>query len=161
MTVPRRRISPERKNIYYAGMSVMAVGGLLFLSTFVTFAMDFGNFDNVQGQVQSSIFRALGGMALLVVGGLMMRVGFLGTAGSGLVLDPEKAREDLEPWARAGGGLASDAMSEVPLVKKLEDHLDGGNRADAPKPVVKVRCPGCRALNDEGAKFCNQCGGAI
>jgi hypothetical protein len=141
-------------------MAVMAVGGLLFLSTFVTFAANFGNFEDFEGRAQSNMFRALGGMVLLIAGGALMRVGAMGAAGSGLVLDPEKAREDLEPWARAGGGLAGDAMSEVPLVKKLEDHLGGTKRADPP-PQVKVRCPGCRALNDEGAKFCNQCGGAI
>ncbi|MCC7087298.1 MAG: hypothetical protein IT427_20030 [Pirellulales bacterium] len=36
--------------------------------------------------------------------------------------------------------------------------LPGGDPA-AEQPVeVKVRCRQCRALNDEAAKFCNQCG---
>ena len=26
------------------------------------------------------------------------------------------------------------------------------------KQIVKVRCPDCRALNEEDAKFCKQCG---
>jgi hypothetical protein len=27
-----------------------------------------------------------------------------------------------------------------------------------PPPLIKVRCLGCRSLNDEVARFCNQCG---
>ena len=71
------------------------------------------------------------------------------------MLDPERAREDLEPWSHMGGGMVQDALSEVNVVKKLEDRLDGG------APQVKVRCRACQALNDEAAKFCNQCGAAL
>jgi len=31
----------------------------------------------------------------------------------------------------------------------------------APTAEVKVRCQKCHALNDESAKFCNQCGAAL
>ena len=77
-------------------------------------------------------------------------------AGSGVVLDPEKARKDVEPWSRMGGGVVQDALSEIEVVKKIED------RFDSPKPqVIKVRCRSCRMLNDETAKFCNQCGAVV
>jgi RNA polymerase subunit RPABC4/transcription elongation factor Spt4 len=82
-------------------------------------------------------------------------VGAKGWAGSGVVLDPETARKDVEPWSRMGGGVLQDALSEVQVVKKIEDRLD------SPKPQVKVRCRKCQTLNDEPAKFCNQCGSAI
>ncbi len=42
--------------------------------------------------------------------------------------------------------------------------LDAGRRIDegtGHPQVVKVRCPRCRELNDEKAKFCNQCGSAL
>ena len=29
------------------------------------------------------------------------------------------------------------------------------------EPQVKIRCQRCRVLNDESAKFCNQCGTAL
>ena len=35
-----------------------------------------------------------------------------GLAGSGVVLDPEKAREDVEPWSRMAGGVVKDALDE-------------------------------------------------
>ena len=38
----------------------------------------------------------------------------------------------------------------------VTDALEGRENA-----VVKVRCPKCRALNDETAKFCNNCGAAL
>jgi rRNA maturation endonuclease Nob1 len=53
-----------------------------------------------------------------------------------------------------GGGIMSDALDEVGVVKKFEQKID------AP-PQIKVRCRGCQALNDETAKFCSQCGAGM
>ena len=156
---PQRRISPERKAVYYAGMTMMGIGGLLFISTFFTFAANFGNFDNFQDRSQSLFLRALIAMVLLIAGSFVMRIGFAGKAGSGLVLDPEKARKDIEPWARMAGGITSDMLSEVEPVQRVVEHIT--NEEGETKPVVKVRCPKCRALNDETAKFCNQCGAPL
>jgi RNA polymerase subunit RPABC4/transcription elongation factor Spt4 len=155
MDMPKRQIPPERKTLYYGGMALIGIGLLLFLSTFVTFMANFGNFDNFEGRAQSEGFRAFGGMLLMMIGGFLMNVGAKGWAGSGVVLDPEKARKDVEPWSRLGGGVVQDALSEVEVVKKIQDRLD------SPEPQVKVRCQKCHALNDETAKFCNQCGSAI
>ena len=135
-------------------MASAGFGFILFMSTFVTGIANFGNFDDFAGQARLEGFRAIGGMILMIVGGIMMNVGARGLAGSGFVLDPEKARKDVEPWSRMGGGVVQDALSEVDVVKKLEDRLD------APEPQIKVRCRKCHTLNDETAKFCNQCGAA-
>jgi RNA polymerase subunit RPABC4/transcription elongation factor Spt4 len=155
MDTPKKQIPPERKALYYGGMALIGIGLLLFLSTFFTFMANFGNFDNFEGRAQSEGARALGGMVLMVIGGFMMNVGARGWAGSGVVLDPEQARKDVEPWSRMGGGIVQDALSEVEVVKKLE------NRLDSPEPQIKARCQKCQTLNDETAKFCNQCGAAI
>jgi RNA polymerase subunit RPABC4/transcription elongation factor Spt4 len=155
MDTPQRQIHPERKALYYGGLALTGIGLLLFLSTFVTFMANFGNFDNFEDRAKSDGFRAIGGMVLMIIGGFMMNVGAKGWAGSGVVLDPEKARKDVEPWSRMGGGVVQDALSEVEAVKKIE------NRLDSPEPQVKVRCRKCQTLNDETAKFCNQCGSVI
>jgi hypothetical protein len=134
-------------------MALAALGALSFGSTFCTAALNFGNFDF---NPRSMIFRAFGGMALMIVGAILMRLGSAGLAGSGVLLDPQKQRQDLEPWTRAAGGMVSDAVSEVEAVDRVTDALGGQDRT-----VVKVRCPKCRALNDETAKFCNNCGAAL
>jgi hypothetical protein len=122
--------------------------------------MNFGNFDNFEGNARSSMARGFGGMALMFAGGILMNLGRHGAAGSGLLLDPRKSRKDLEPWSRAAGGMTSDALDEIELAKKLEKKVDDPD-APPPLPVVKVRCRACQTLNDETAKFCNQCGGAM
>ncbi|MBI5834520.1 MAG: zinc ribbon domain-containing protein [Armatimonadetes bacterium] len=119
---PNRQVSPERKKLYRAGQVLCVVGVLLFM---------------------------LGGgrgIFLVMIGMGLMAVGAQGLAGSGLVLDPEQARADLEPWSRMTGGMVNDALSEVELVQKPAE------------PQVTVRCQQCHALNDEDAKFCKQCG---
>ncbi|MGQ9591016.1 MAG: hypothetical protein ACUVYA_12050 [Planctomycetota bacterium] len=115
--------------------------------------------------------RAVAGMVLAMAGGIIAAVGAKGLAGSGVILDPEQARKDVEPWSRMAGGVADDALSEVDVVKKLAESLDrtSGRPAEAPDgrepaatgPPVKVRCRSCRALNDEDARFCDQCGAEI
>jgi hypothetical protein len=154
---PQKQIPPERKALYYTGMGLTIVGVLLFLSTFVSGISNFGNFEDFDRRVKGEMCTALCGMGLMVVGGILMRVGAVGAAGSGFILDPEQARKDVEPWARMGGGVADDALSEIGLARKLEERL--GQKESEPK--IKVRCRQCQALNDETAKFCNQCGATL
>jgi hypothetical protein len=120
-------------------MALSVLGALLFFSVFVTGCMNFGRFDDPVGrstltitpngglprQITSGNFRsfddrarsefgrALIGFGMLAVGGFMMKAGSLGLAGSGIKLDPEEARKDVEPWARMGGGVLKDALDEA------------------------------------------------
>ena len=172
MNEPNRSISSERKAMYYGGMALIATGLLVFVSGFFAGPSvhrpdapkpgdpDFWERSQKQhdefGQGMNAVMiRSLCGMGLMIVGGILMHIGARGTAGSGLVLNPRKAREDLEPWARMGGGMVQDALSEVEVARKLEEKLD------QPPPQIKVRCRKCQALNDENARFCNQCGSAV
>ena len=76
----------------------------------------------------------------------------------GVVLDPEQAREELEPYSRMAGGIAKDALDEA--------GLDLGSKSDAEsasgkEPVVMLRCTSCKKLNEEDSKFCQECGAPI
>lgn len=152
MNSPRKKIPPERQTLYYVGMGLSVLGFFSFISVFITGAMNFGNFHNFDGQVRSAAFRAIGGMILMMVGNVLMGIAAKGLAGSGIVLDPEQARKDVEPWSRMTGGVLQDTLSEVDVVNKVVDQLQPGEQQ------IKVRCRSCKALNDENAKFCDQCG---
>lgn len=145
-----RNISEGRRAAYYFGMVLMVLGFILFASTFVTFALNFGNFTNFESRVKSEMFRAFGGMALLIVGGIIRGIGQRGMAGSGVVLDPGKARQELEPYSRMAGGMLKDALEEADV--KL-----GGQG----EKVVMIRCSSCGKLNEEDSKFCKGCGKPI
>ena len=142
-----RHISEQRKTAYYVGTALQVIGILLFLSTFVSFAMQFGNFDDFESRARSGMFRAFGGVALLVVGGIVRGIGARGLAGSGVVLDPHRARQELEPYSRMAGGMIEDALDEADV-----------DLNDRPTTIVKIKCQACGALNEERAKFCQQCG---
>ena len=69
---------------------------------------------------------------------------------------------------RGGGRATTNGLAErlgvtaptaTAMAKKLDEPAPAP--AEPPEPVVKVRCRGCSALNDEHAKFCNQCGAAV
>ena len=144
-----KKISPQRRGLYYGGMALTALGFVMFIAVFISMAASFGNFDPMQGNPAGSFVWAAAGVVLIVIGGLMKRVGARGLAGSGVMLDPEKARDDLAPYTQALGGMARDAAEAF--------RGEGGQPAQA----VKVRCAHCRALNDEDARFCSQCGQAL
>lgn len=149
-----RDFSDERKGAFYFGSALIVVGLLLFLSVFVTGIMDFGNFDDFNGKAKSSGIRALGGMALMVIGGIVRNVGARGLAGSGLVLDTKRARGELEPYSRMSGGMIKDALDEA--------DIDLGSKGSAkPEQVVMIRCGACKKLNEEDSKFCQECGASI
>lgn len=163
----RNPISPGRKQLYLAGQVASVIGLLLFLSNFVIMPMTIGQGfpDNPGGMMAGFAFRGVGGFALLIAGGAMMGVARRGVAGSGLTLDPEQAREDLKPWNQMAGGMANDILQEVGLAQKAEKWLDSASNhnstASEPQEIVKVRCRACKALNDEQAKFCDQCGAPL
>jgi len=155
MNSPRRKIPPERQTLYYAGMGLALLGVISFFSVFITGAMNFGNFQDFDGQVRSAALRGSGGMILMIVGNVLMSIAAKGLVGSGIVLDPEQARKDVEPWSRMTGGVLQDTLSEVDVVNKVVDQLQPAEQQ------IKVRCRSCKALNDENAKFCDQCGESL
>ncbi len=146
------QISPERKTAYYAGTAIAAFGLLMFLSVFVTHALNFGNFQDFDGQVRSSMFRSIGGMVLMMVGQGIRAVGARGFAGSGVILDPDRARKELKPYSKIVGGMVVDALDESGIPEKFSER---GER------VVMIRCTACGKLNEEDSKFCQECGVAI
>ena len=111
--MPQRQIPPERKAIFYIGMAVGVIGFLCFISTFFSAASSFGDFTNFEQRGRSMGTRALVGMVMIIAGGIMAGIGRMGLAGSGVKLDPEEARRDVEPWARMTGGVVKDALDEA------------------------------------------------
>lgn len=93
----QRQIPPERKAIFYIGRFVSVLGILSFLSTFLSAAAHFGDFTNFAERGRSMMLRAVIGMVMLVAGRLLSGVGKAGLAGSGITLDTEQARRDVEP----------------------------------------------------------------
>ena len=61
-----------------------------------------------------------------MIGGSLLRwIGRMGMAGSGIKLNPEEARRDVEPWARMTGGVVKDAMDEAGI--KMGSSATGEN----------------------------------
>jgi len=165
------QISAGRKVLYYGGMLLTLVGLLLFLSNFLVIFLPNPRdtlflepnllvrihlwMSEVTGwsSIQLVMARALGGMFLAVIGQVLMRIGARGLAGSGLILSPNQVRQDLKPWSKMAGGMVQDALEDFPSAEQ--------DSASSPKTVIQIRCTKCQALNDEAAKFCDQCGAAI
>lgn len=153
---PRREISPERRGSYAVGLVLQVIGGIVIVVCFLGFVLDGNRAVGSMGREGNPVGFFIGfflGMVLVAVGGGVRHVAARGVAGSGLTLDPDRARDDLEPWARTGGGLLKDALDEAGI---------GGER-DRPEddPIVKVRCRECGTLNDDDARFCDACGAKL
>ncbi len=151
-----KNISSERKCAYYFGMALMIIGGLLFASNFLILPMSVGGAGpgNAGNMMAGMAGRAIGGMALLIIGGFIRGVGARGLAGSGVVLDPQQARRDLEPYSRMAGGMVKDAIDESGIEL-------GSKRGSEAEKVIMVRCRECGKLNEEDSKFCQECGKPI
>ena len=147
-----KQISPERKGLYSFGLILQVIGGILFGMPFIVVPIILmGNDGDMPGP--GIMVVAFIGFALIGGGGAMRGIAAKGVAGSGLVLDPEKAREDLEPWTRMGGGMVKDALDEADINL---NHLGGGG--SKPEKVIMIKCRECGKLNEEDSKFCQECG---
>lgn len=139
------QIPEERVFLYYLGNVLMVIGLLMFIAIFFTGASTPRNF----GSPPPEFIRSMCGMGVIVLGGVLSGIGRAGMAGSGIILDPKRQREELKPWSKMAGGMMNDALEEVDVVKSV---------SASGREVIKVRCPNCRTLNDEDAKFCDECG---
>lgn len=143
-----KQISEGRKTAYYIGMILAILGAISFGSVFVSGIMHFGDFNNFEARSKSMMARGFGGMMLMVAGLIVMNIGARGAAGSGLILDPKKAREDLEPFTRMAGGMVKDALDEADIKLGKSE----------PEKVIMIKCQKCSKLNEEDSKFCQECG---
>jgi hypothetical protein len=150
-----KEISDQRKTAYYLGAVISIVGLLLFLSVLVGGAMNFGNFDDFHGRARSSAIRAVAGMVLIITGQAIRSVGARGLAGSGVVLNPSRAREELKPYSNMAGGMLGDALD----ASNLSDHLGGSGGETG--PIVMIKCLSCGKLNEEDSNFCQECGASM
>ena len=138
----QRQIPPERKAIFYVGRAVSVLGILSFLSTFLSFAAHFGDFTNFEQRASSMMLRAVIGMVMMIAGGLLSGVGKAGLAGSGIILDTEQARRDVEPWSRMAGGVLKDAMDEA--------GIRGGSKLTDETLTFDERLRRLKQLRDDG-----------
>ena len=145
-------ISKKRKVTYYIGIGMIVLGFILFISLFFSVASSMNN-PNWDGN-GPSFMNSILGMVLMIAGSLVSNIGAKGAAGSGLLLDPNQAREDLKPFNEAKGGMINDVISNIDVVDNITKHHEE-------KEVIKIRCRNCGGLNDEDAKFCKGCGKEI
>lgn len=113
------------------GNGVALVGVLMFLSVFVSGALNFGNFDNFEARGQSMALRGVFGMLFMIGGGAI----------HGIALKNEHPQNGPDQPSN-DGTWQSDG----------EEALTG---------PIKIRCSRCRTLNDEAAKYCDQCGTSL
>jgi predicted Zn-ribbon and HTH transcriptional regulator len=143
-------ISNQRKAVYYIGLGTIVFGFILFMSSF------FGGMEPSFSMETPAFFkRGVFGMIFMVVGSVLTVIGRSGAAGSGLLLDPDKQREDLKPFNEAQGKMINDVIENIDIVKNImpssKENIE----------VIKIRCRECGELNDEDAKFCKKCGKMI
>lgn len=160
-----------RKLCYYGGMILIAIGFVLFLSTFFEMFGGSGtSFEQIESGIWGSFNRSITGWILILIGGIVRGVGMKGLAGSGVILNPNKAREDLHPYTHAAGAAVKDIVdgyrsASAEEESQSDDAFDETKTTDQKvretQPIVMVRCTSCKSLNPEDAKFCNQCGKAL
>lgn len=136
-------ISNKRKAAYYTGICLMIIGVILFISVFFSFIGSTTNSD-----ISGFVIRAISGMILVAVGAIVMIAGKGGLAGSGILLEPDKAVDDLRPFNKAKGKMINDVVENI-------DILD--NMKKSTREIIKIKCKECGALNDEDAKYCKAC----
>ena len=147
-----KKISEERKRLYNAGLVMMIIGGCLFALPFLTGPLVIlAGGEGGMTIMPLVMLAAFIGFGLIAAGRIMRGIAARGKAGSGLVLDPEQAREDLEPWSRMAGSVLKDALDEA-------DIRPGEILHKEPEKVVMLKCTHCGKLNEEDSKFCQECG---
>lgn len=141
-----KELTSNRKILYYAGHVISIIGFLFFISLFFTIFLSdpFEMMDQTYNPMAPTFI----GFFLIIIGQFISNIGLKGKAGSGLILDPKQAREDLKPYSSQVGGMINDALEEIDLKNNS-------------KEIIMIRCRSCNTLNDEDARFCKNCGSSL
>ena len=128
------RISDSRKSLHAFGTILVVIGAAATVGGVISFVSSFGS---PQGMFAESFppkgfLIAGGGILLTGIGRGLRHLGARGIAGSGLVAGDDG---DVPAGATNGGATGPER--------------------------VKIRCRECRALHDEDARFCDQCGASL
>ena len=90
--------------MFYGGMALTVIGLSFFLVPFFTIISSMGSFSQFGAERfgSSAGFFHMGSyrMILIVAGQFLRSAGAKGLAGSGVVLDPQRATEDCRPTAK-------------------------------------------------------------
>lgn len=160
---PNKQVKAWRKVVYIIGNILIVVGFILFFSGFLgffNFSVFEPSFSNGKlagpgllfGFMKGPVF----GFICILLGTFLKSLGREGFAGAGVILDPEKERRDLEPFSRSKGGKYADTYDEFRKEADFDKDLEKfSNNQDE---RIMVRCPNCKTLNDEDARFCKSCG---
>lgn len=143
------KLSNERKVTYYIGMGIMILGFILFISVFFQVANLIN--DPFTASKPPSFTNPMIGFILIIIGSVVSKIGAKGAAGSGVILDPDQAREDLKPFNEAKGQMLNDVISNIDAVNNIAKPTED-------KEIIKIKCRSCGTLNEEDAKFCKSCG---
>lgn len=111
-----REISEGRKVLFVIGQILFILGLLSIGSAFVSVALITSDIADTMGHMRSVGPRFVAGAAMFFLGRVMKGIGRAGLAGSGVILDPQRAREDLEPWSHMAGGMVKDGLDEAGIV---------------------------------------------
>ena len=131
------QIPDSRRVLYYVGIALIGIGIVVFIkfgffnlisSAPTVETPSFSSFgppslspvekpfmERAQEAAGNSMKGAIAGIALVLIGAVLTNIGRQGLAGSGVILDPRQAREDLEPWSRMHGGMVADALDEAKI----------------------------------------------
>jgi hypothetical protein len=144
----------ERQSYYKEGVSFNIVGEVLtylavaiFIGSFIFFIIKIPQKPQFPYGIIISIIFFIIGSIIRIIGDAMCTISKKGEAAAGLILDPQKEREDKKEQNKGFGGQISDMIEEIPIVKNLI--------------VIKIKCRECGNLNDELNKFCGTCGKEI
>lgn len=147
-----RHVSPGRQGVHALGTLLIVIGAISCLSVVVAVAGLFTS-GTSSGDLPSPM-PVVVGFVMIAVGGALRSLGAKGIHGSGLVLDPQRARRELEPHSRQVGGMIGDELDEAGIALGARE----------PRPVervVMIRCTACQTLNEDGSKFCQECGAKV
>ncbi|HZZ29232.1 MAG TPA: zinc ribbon domain-containing protein [Pirellulales bacterium] len=144
-----------RSLLRLVGPMLVGVGLLLIIIAMVSFFSAFGGMEPPR-----YFWCAFVGMPVLAVGLAISRFAYLGAFARYMA-------DEVAPVGRDAANYMVDGTKDSlrDMAAAVGDGFRSGSghvpASEEATPEVKVRCQKCRALNDEAAKFCNQCGAPL
>lgn len=166
MKLNKLRFRLTRRRLYLSGVATAAVGLFVLVTVLLSVARTFGDLSEFEGQAVSIATRALGGVVLVAAGFAVMTLTDNGLTNGFVEIDAlrddESSDDDAHNDQNARHEKRFDESSpDAANVVDASTHESGGserNSLSAMMPPEGFCCLACRAVNDQEARYCDQCG---
>ena len=124
------QVAREGQMLYSSGLALMGVGLVLMFGTFATLIAGFSTIGSFEGNALVEVFRAFGGLLLVMIGRFLLHVAVNGWTGFGIIRYSAWAMKNGRRQMATSANKDQLAAWDLDAVRRIENELQASEQSN-------------------------------